>query len=60
MSIRINPAHKGEFRREEGARAGHDIPMSKEKRTIEHAKAAHNVELERQAVFAENARRWNR
>jgi len=56
--IKINPANAGKLRRKVGAKAGKKIPVAKLKRTVAKAKKRGNVKTEREAVFAENARKW--
>ena len=56
MAIKINPANRGKLHKSLGVAEGKKIPEKKL------AKAAHssNPVTKKRAVFAENARKWNK
>ena len=57
--IDINPAHKGKLHAAMGKPKGEKLSVSDIMRTKARAKKSGNVKLEREAVFAENARKWH-
>lgn len=57
-SIHINPAHKGMLHEAMGIAKSKSIPGDKLKKVAVKAKKSGNVKLEREAVFAENAKKW--
>jgi hypothetical protein len=59
MSIRINPKHKGMLHEAMGIAANEKIPANKLKKVKIRAKKSGNTKLEREAVFAENAKKWH-
>ena len=57
-SIHIKPSHKGMLHEAMGISKDKKIPGSKLKSVKVKAKKSGNVKLEREAVFAENAKNW--
>lgn len=58
--IHINPANKGALHRAMGVPEGRKLTMGDLMRTKAKAKASGDTKLEKRAVFAENARKWNK
>jgi len=56
MAIHINPKNKGLLTKKVGKKG---LATSNLKKTVASAKKSGNVKLEREAVFAENAKKWN-
>ena len=57
-SIKINPAHKGMLHEAMGIAKSKSIPGAKLAAVKVRAKKSGNVKLEREAVFAQNAKKW--
>lgn len=57
--IEINPANKGLLHKKLGISQGKKIGEGKLEETAARAKASGDTKLEREAVFAENAKKWN-
>jgi hypothetical protein len=57
-SIHINPKHKGMLHEAMGIAKDKKIPGSKLAKVKVRAKKSGNVKLEREAVFAQNAKKW--
>ena len=57
--IHINPAHRGMLHEAMGIAKDKKIPGHKLKKLVMRAKIGKDVKLEREAVFAENAKKWN-
>lgn len=57
-SIHIKPSHKGMLHEAMGIAKDKKIPIDRLKGVKQRAKRAGNTKLEKEAVFAENARNW--
>ncbi len=55
----IKESHRGLLHKKLGKKPGEKIGVGELMRTEKRAKRTGNVKLEREAVFAENARHWN-
>ena len=55
--IKIKPSHKGKLTKKVGKKGLKTKALTK---TISKAKASGNVTLEREAVFAKNAKKWKK
>lgn len=55
MSINIKPSHKGLLHKKLGVPAGAPMPAGK----VAKAAKSSNPTLKKEAVFAENAKKWN-
>lgn len=60
MSIHIKPSHKGRLHAALGVPGGEKISVGDLMHAKSKAKKTGNVKLEREAVFAENARSWKK
>ncbi len=58
-SIHIQPSHKGLLHKAMNVSPDKPLSLSAIASTKNKAKKSGNVKLEKQAVFAENARRWH-
>lgn len=58
MSININPAHKGMLHEAMGIAKNRKIPGAKLKALVKSSKRSGDVKEEKEAVFAENAKKW--
>lgn len=56
MAIHIKPSHKGLLHKELGVKAGSPIPAKK----LEKAADSKSPAERKRAVFAENAKKWNK
>lgn len=56
MTIKIKPSHKGLLHKDLGVAAGKPIPASK----LSAARNSSNPAERKRAVFAENAKKWNK
>ena len=59
-SIDINPANKGLLHKKMGVGQGKEISEGALEAEKAKAKASGNTKLEREVVFAENAKRWHK
>ena len=57
--IHINPAHKGRLHEAMGVPQGRKLTVGDLMSTKKRAKHSGNVKLEKETVFAENARKWH-
>ena len=57
--IHINPAHKGMLHRALGIKEGEKIGVGTLMKAKARAKASGDTKLEKEAVFAENAKHWS-
>lgn len=60
MAIKIKPSHKGLLHEAMGIAKDKNIPGARLKSVAARAKRTGNTKLEKQAVFAENAKKWNK
>ena len=58
-SIHIKPSHKGMLHEALGIAKDKKIPANRLKNIKARAKKSGNTKLEKQAVFAENAKKWH-
>jgi hypothetical protein len=56
MAINIKPSHKGLLHKDLGVKQGEKIPAKK----LEKAEHSENPAVKKRAVFAENAKHWNK
>lgn len=56
MAIKIKPSNKGLLHKDTGTPAGKKIPAAK----IEAAEDSPDPKVRKRAVFAENAKKWNK
>ena len=56
MSINIKPSHKGKLHRALGVPEGKPMPAAKVAKAVKSS----NPTLKKEAVFAENAKKWNK
>jgi hypothetical protein len=56
MAIMIKPSHRGRLRAKLGVKAGAKIPAGK----LASAARSKSPATRKQAVFAENAKKWNK
>jgi hypothetical protein len=59
-SIDINPANKGLLHKKMGIGQGKEISEGSLEAEKARAKASGNTKLEKEVVFAENAKHWNK
>jgi hypothetical protein len=58
--IHIQPSHEGLLHKKMGVKEGSKISASSEAKVAARAKKEGDVKLEREAVFAENAKKWKK
>jgi hypothetical protein len=56
MAISIKPSHKGLFHKDTGTPKGKPIPLAK----IKAKEKSSDPAVRKRAVFADNARKWNK
>ena len=56
MAIKIKPSHRGLLHKSLGVPAGKKIPAAK----LEKAESSPSAAVRKRAVFAENAKKWNK